>query len=266
MSDRPSICLRTILFTLVSKDASENKYVEVFLLWLSQLIKCAELGPQDTLEILCDQPTLQYMKYTPFHQLIEALSCKKKFFQLPQPRTLLEGCMWKYMIFDYSEDIFFYCDIDILILKPLVLLFKMVPQNTLFAHIEGTLANPNFSSDLPKRSYISEENGYSAGKFIIIGKELQNRFFEYVQTLYRQNPEAPYFCLEQPFYNRAIYDLKGTYTLNESLLNDTTICKNNTEYSKEKCVLFDCNGIPGDDARHLRKISYAISLLHCGIY
>jgi hypothetical protein len=266
MTDRPSICVRAILFTLVAKDPSENKYVEVFLLWLSQLIKCAELGPQDTLEILCDQPTLQYMKNTPFPQLMGVLSCKKMCIQLPQPRTLLQGCMWKYMLFDYSEDIFFYCDIDILIIKPLVLLFKEVSQNTLFAHIEGTLANPNFNSDLPKGSYISEEKGYSAGKFIITGKELRNRVFEYIQTLYSQNPAAPYFCLEQPFYNRALYDLKGTYTLNISLLNDDTICKNNTDYRKENCVLFDCNGIPGDDARHLRKISYAISLLNCGIY
>ncbi len=258
--------MRVILFTLLGKDASENKYVEVFLLWLSQLIKSADLGQQDTLEIICDQPTIQYMQKTPFPQLMGVLSCKKNFYQLPQPRTLLEGCMWKYMPFEYSEDIFFYCDIDILIIKPLVLLFKDMSQNTLFAHIEGTLVNPNYNSDFPKGSFSPEENGYSAGKFIITGKELRNRFFTYIQTLHRQNPDAPYFCLEQPFYNRAIYDLKGTYALNMSLFNDETVCKNNSGYSKQKCILFDCNGIPGDDVRHLRKISYAISLLYCGIY
>lgn len=266
MSARPSVCLRAIVFTLAGKDASENKYIEVFLIWLSQLIKCAELGPQDTLEVLCDQPTIQTMKNTPFPQLMGALSCKKKFLQLPQPRTLLEGCMWKYMTFDYSEDIFFYCDIDILIIKPLDQLLKGIGSDILFSHIEGTLANPNFASDLQRGSFIPEANGYSAGKFIVSGKELRNRFFAYIQKLYSQNPQAPYFCLEQPFYNRAIYDLKGTYTFNETLLNDDTICKNNAGYNKQKCVLFDCNGIPGDDSRHLRKISYAISLLNCGIY
>jgi hypothetical protein len=176
------------------------------------------------------------------------------------------------MITDYSQDIFFYCDIDIFILKPIHLLTNAMKENTIYAHIEGKLFHPNFgpcySADFPASNLAllpKDSPGYSAGKFFIYGKELQNKFFQYIGFLYSAKT-TEYGMLEQPFYNRALYDLKTNFLLDTSLLTQETVCRNNLNYNKDTTLFFDCCGVPGDDIRHLTKAIYAISLLNAGIY
>jgi hypothetical protein len=241
----PSVCIRTILFTLSGQSPSQNKYIEIYILWLSQLIKSESLKSSDALELLADEQTVQQLQQTTFYQLCNSLQCKLKLYKLPQPSTLTEGCMWKYVPLEYTQDIFFYCDIDILIIKPIHILTNTMKDNTIYTHIEGSLFHKefgqNYSIDFPQDILMtlpSDSPGYSAGKFFIYGKELRNRFFQYIQTLHSLR-KMDYPMLEQPFYNRAIYDLKSTIQLNTSLLSDTNICRNNTNYQKENTILFD---------------------------
>lgn len=268
----PSVCIRTILFTPLGKSEAENKYIELYLLWLSQVIKSAELTSNDVIELLIDSVTWEKLSQSCFDHLCTGLTCKINILLLPQPSTLTQGCMWKYMITEYSQDIFFYCDIDIFILKPIHLLTNAMKKNTIYAHIEGKLFHPNFgkcySANFPPSSLESlpkESPGYSAGKFFIYGKSIHNNFVQYIQSLYSAQT-IEYGMLEQPFYNRALYDLKSNFLLDTSLLTQETVCRNNLNYNKDTTILFDCCGVPGDDARHLTKAIYALSLLNAGLY
>jgi hypothetical protein len=268
----PSVCIRAILFTPIGKQASDNKYIEVFLLWLSQLIKAADLQPNDALELLIDSPTLQQLQQTSFPTLFPTLQCQKNFIQLPQPSNLTEGCMWKYLCINYTQDIFFYCDIDILITNSIHRFTACMQPNTLYAHVEGQLFHQeygtNYSADI-SAEYLSvlpsNSPGYSAGKFFVYGKEIRDRFFQHIQKLYMLR-KMDYPMLEQPFYNRAIYEFQLSISLDTSLLTDITICRNNVNYNKGTTILLDCYGVPGDDTRHLTKFVYAVSLLNAGIY
>jgi len=268
----PSVCLRAILFTPVGKSVHDNKYIDVFLLWLSQLIKSADLQSTDALELLIDIPTYDKLQQSSFSQLRTGLRCQTKYFKLPQPDTLTAGCMWKYLALEYTQDIFFYCDIDILVTKPIRCLTDFMNPDTVYAHPEGFLHEPvvgsNFACDFPKETLESlpkDSPGYSAGKFLIYGKELRNRLFSYIQTLHSLGPKN-YPMLEQPFYNRALYDLESTITLNKTILSKQVVCSNNRNYTKEHVVLFDCCGMPGDDVAHAHKLICAISLFNSGVY
>jgi hypothetical protein len=268
----PSVCIRTILFTPTGKSVHENKYVEIFLLWLSQLIKSGDLQHTDAFELLIDTPTYDKLQQTSFNELRTALRCQTTYYKLPQPTTLTEGCMWKYLTLEYTQDIFFYCDIDVLITKPIRSLTDSMNHNTVYAHAEGMLFNPiygsNFACDFPKETLdaLSKDSpGYSAGKFFIYGKDLRNRVFNYIQTLHSLR-QTDYPMLEQPFYNRALYELESTFILNTTVLSKEVVCTNNRNYRKEVAVLFDCCGIPGDDMAHIHKLICLISLLNSGVY
>ena len=268
----PSVCIRTILFTPIGKSEAENKYIEIYMLWLSQVIKRAELTSDDVIELCIDPVTLNKLKTYGFEHLHTGLTCKMIIITLPQPSTLTEGCMWKYLIIDYTQDIFFYCDIDIFILKPIHHLIDTMKENTIYAHAEAFLLDKdtgtNYSADFPPSTLevLPEKSlGYSAGKFFIYGKTMRNNFFEYIQILYSKQP-TEYLMLEQPFYNRALYELNSEFTLNISLLTQTTICINNHNYNKDTTILYDFCGMPGDNTLHLTKAIYIISLLNAGIY
>jgi hypothetical protein len=234
----PSVCIRTLLFTPIGKEPKQNLYIQVFLLWLSQLLHSANLKPTDALELLIDTPTLRELENSSFNELLKSLQCEIKLLQMNQPATLTEGCMWKYLSTHYTQDVFFYCDIDILILKPVQLLTDLMKPDTVYAHIEGLLHHPsfgpNYTADFPApmlASFPPDSPGYSAGKFLIYGSSLRDFFFQYIHTLHSKR-RMDYPMLEQPFYNRALYELRGRFSLDTTLLTNTILCRNNTNYSK----------------------------------
>ena len=268
----PSVCIRTVLFTPIGKSEDENKYIDIYLLWLSQVIKSAELTSNDLIELLIDSVTWNKLQQTCFTYLYTGLVCKLNILLLPQPATLTDGCMWKYLITDYTQDIFFYCDIDIFIIKPIHRLTNAMKENTIYADPEGQLLDPiygqNYAADFPPsnlRLLPQNSLGYSAGKFFIYGKTIQNRFFQYIRFLHSEQTKK-YIMLEQPFYNRALYDLNSEILINNTVLSKEIICRNNTNYNKNTTILFDFCGLPGDDTLHLSKAISIISLLNSGLY
>ena len=121
----PSVCLYTILFTLEHIPCHKNKYIDIFLIWLSFLVKSNSLNENDMAVLFIDKYTLQYLNSLP--AFINILKHNKyqniRYVSLKQPRTVMEGCMWKYTTFNervlnqFRADIYFYMDTDILINK-----------------------------------------------------------------------------------------------------------------------------------------------------
>jgi hypothetical protein len=252
------LCLDCVLFTLKGKPVKDNKYVTIFNMWLSMCWKYAGLSSRDSLSIKMDSETYNHMKQDlVFTELFNAAPCPIKLMICPPPTTLQEGMMIRYIPVEYEQDVYMYCDIDILIVKPLRLLTEATKPNTVYVHPEGPLTDPNYGAAFTKEEFAEFTKtcpfplGYSSGKYIIHGKELYRGLMESVARLFDQNPELHY-TIDQPFFNKAVHT--GPYTVNEVLFNRTIVSQNYHMYSKGVTVLLDAMGIPGDGDFHLEKL------------
>jgi hypothetical protein len=266
----PSVCLYTILFTIKDRKPSENEYVKMFVLWISQLLSTNALGPNDALRIYIDIETFNYLKTTiSFEELCTSFPFKLNFILLQPPPTLYEGCCWKY-IFDpasYTQDVLLYCDIDIYISSPLGPLFKDIKETMLYVHPEGSITNLNYGAHFSEKELMLFSNapGLSAGKFAIGGKAVAERFFSLMkECITKHRPETPYYTLEQPLFNYIIYSYIHPSSINFELFQ-SSISINLNNYNKEKSVFLDCMGDPGNGAFHLEKFIHIMSLFHTGI-
>ena len=184
-------------------------------------------------------------------------TCPVKLVLCPPPSTLQEGMMMRYIPLDYEQDCYMYCDIDILIVKPLRLLTEGTQPNTVYVHPEGHLTNSDYGAAFTEEELATLTKthpfplGYSSGKYIIHGKGLYKDLMEAVARLFDQNPEL-YYTIDQPLFNKAVHT--GPYTVDEAMFNKNTISQNYHFYSKDTTVLLDAMGIPGDGDFHLEKL------------
>jgi hypothetical protein len=250
----PSLCLSCIIYTIKDKQVEENKYVQIFLIWLSQIIKAGGLDKDDILHMYIDKITLTYLfSNSIFGSLLKKAAFATMILGIPPPKTHLEGMMWKYNISDYTQTIYMYLDIDILVIKPLKELIELVVPNSICVCIEGYMSNSDYGADIP--SEIEEGmNGFSAGKFMVYGKDLRDCFFKKIQAFC--NYDKIYYTVDQPFFNRAILDMEN---IDVDVLVEPYV---SFEYNK-KTVLLDCAGEPGNGNVHYTKILDVLCLLNC---
>lgn len=262
----PSVLLYTILFTLEDKPVHKNEYIQMFLIWFSCLIKTQALNKNDILLIIIDKYTKSYLENdTVFYKLKRKMNVGIHYLTLSQPKTLLEGCMWKYNALEkdyleyYNKDILFYSDIDILFNKSFkTITDAMIPQS-IVTHGEGSFEKKYFSEGIPDEEknefmkYKPNIQGLSAGKFAIYGNSIAldifNKIIEYNKV------ETKYFTLEQPFFNRAVYKylyidkkIPVIYFMNNHIIQACQI-ENNTS-----SIMIDCLGDTGDYGEHMNKI------------
>jgi hypothetical protein len=256
-STRKSLCIDCILFTLKDKPVKDNKYVSIFLMWLSVLCKHAELDEDDLLSLKVDEPTFNYLNtHTVFVSLFTKSIFKKKVTICPIPTNLLEGMMMRYLNVDYTQDVYMYCDIDVLIIKPLTSFINDFKINTLYLHPEGLLSNSNYGAAFTEEelaSFSESDYGFSSGKYFIYGKEIYAYFIKSICKLFLTNSTI-YYTLDQPLFNKAAYLLDKKYDIDINLLNSSTICVNLDKYSKDTTIFIDSMGIPGDETYHFDKV------------
>jgi hypothetical protein len=263
---RNSLCLRVCLYTLSEKKLEDNLYIEIFLLWLATALKYADLDEHDMIHLITDKDTVEYLETkTYFFMLKNKLKCPITKFCLPRPTTNLEGMMYKYIFTDYTQDVFMYCDIDILIIKSIHTIIESIHEQTILLHHEGSICDPDYGGAFSQEDLagIPEHNpGFSAGKFIICGKELHKKFFKDIYDLYLKNKNTFYYTFEQPYFNKVIYDLDIT-TVRLDILDENFISTNNTV--TPSCILMDHCGEPADGKLHYTKMVDSVVLLYAGV-
>jgi len=248
-----SYCVYTVLFTLSDKDPCKNTYIKIFQLWISQLIKradikrCVVLADLRTLVFLADSFILN--KY-----LLRKAKFKLDFMKFDSPKTLLEGMMRKYTSFDYDEDFLMYCDIDVFINKPLECLsIETSKSEGLYLHAEGPIDNyaEAFNESMKSKFIKPGQPGFSAGKFVIRGKTVRDLLF---QKIHEFNTGIHFYTVEQPFFNKAVYCLLDKINIYTDYIVPPKISNNCRNFDEETTVLVDFQGQPGDGAFHLDKI------------
>jgi hypothetical protein len=264
-----SVCLNCVLFTLKGREVKDNKYIQIFTLWLSQLIRDGGMRSTDALYLYIDTETMKYLDSDfAFSNLIRILPCNLKIFRFEQPATLLEGMMLKYVYNEYEQDVYMYCDIDILFVKQMNLLLETLKINTLCLHIEGNIHEKMYGEAFtPKELENLEQNnpGFSAGKFILYGKELHKEFFSQIIALKSSIQTPDFYTLDQPIFNKVIYVID----LNKIHLDVVTLCEisisTNNNIFTSKTILLDLMGIPGDGEFHFNKVLSSYIVLRSGI-
>ncbi len=251
-----TLCLNCIVFTLEGKEVSQNKYLQIFLFWLANLLKFADLKKDDFVRVLMDEPTKTYLENkTPFFMLMEKLPCKLQVLGIPQPKTALEGMMWKYYFLDYSQDVYMYCDIDCMTFGHIHKIADAVKENTIAVHCEGQLVHENYGSALSEEELkaVNEFAGFSAGKFLIRGKELQKQIFSRVQYLQKSWNGKSLYTVEQPFFNKVMLYL-DVNSIDYTLLTEKNISNDGIDLVRGSTILVDFAGEPANGEFHLKKI------------
>jgi len=170
------------------------------------------------------------------------------------PKTHLEGMMMKYNSLDYTQDIYMYCDIDIVILKSLHNLIDQMEPNKFYVMAEGSLLTPDYNAAFSKEkqlTFIKQDTGYSAGKFVITSQKIRDIIFNEIRG--RCNFDTTFYTIDQPYFNCIMYELRNTPLLNTELFNSSYISFNGQKYNRDITVLFDCAGEPADGKKHIIK-------------
>jgi len=267
----PSLCLSCLLFTLEHKEVKDNKYINTFIIWLSHLIQYGGLDEDDILYIISDNRTIEFIKDTNntiFSTFCSFTKFRIKLIHYESPKTLLEGMMLRYKSNPYTQDIYMYCDIDILILDSLHRLTNSMVKNHIYICLEGDFCSVSYSQGIPEdiiNSIKHEGPGASSGKFAIYGKEICNTVFEVINTLCKY--DSNYFTQDQPFFNHSIILLNQSgFSINNNLLT-THVSLNGADYKHGTTILFDCAGVEcGHDVIHYKKMFDISLLFQCGYF
>jgi len=259
-----SICLAVIVFTVDGKDPEQNDYIQIFVLWLTSLLKSKSLTKNDLLFITVDHETLDYLeRFTPMIEIVNRLGSRLFIQKKTKPKNILEGMMWKYAYYEHKQDIYIYCDIDILICTSLTKLIPQIENNNIYVFEEGGLLSEAYSLGITESEFESIKlissylPGLNAGLFIFTNLLQMKTIFNKIENYYATTLQFCY-SLEQPLFNRAIYT-----SLAEKRINVNTILlrKNIIHYNngfmlnnKELPIFYDCNGDVGIGYRHLHKI------------
>lgn len=270
-----SICVNAVLFTIKDQLPKENKYIPIFYMWLSQLIKEGGLTEKDTFYLYIDLETLNYLTTEGVFQMLHTkLPFQMKSFVYPPPLTLFDGTMLRFEYHAYTQDIWMYCDIDILILKSLHSLTEQLTPNTIAIHPEGLLKNPDGTANCDYGAAFSKTDldclmptamGLSNGKFMIHGAELHQTLLYIIHSIHTVE-NAPFFMFDQCYFNKAIYLMldQRLCSANVTIFQSPNLSTNGYGLTKQT-VLIDAMGIPGDGDFHLNKIIKFYTMINTGV-
>lgn len=258
-----SICLACLIYTLEDKPVEDNMYLSIFFVWLSKVIQSGGLTSNDMIHIHVDSRTMAYFQNTSmvFPCLIQRIPCPYMIYVITPPKTPLEGMMNKYNFTEYTQDIYIYCDIDILISNPFSIMTQHMVPDMVYVCPEGPLKNHLYSAGFPDDFLISDTMaGFSAGKFAITGKALRDTLFTRIRQVCDYS--STHYTVEQPFFNRAVY---GIDAVDYGLLF-SFVSFNGQDFDVSTTVFHDLAGNPGNGSEHMNRMIGTLCLYLSGYY
>ena len=273
MAAATRITVYTNLFTLASKEPATNRYVDMFFIWLSYLIR---KGRPDAAYLMIDRRTYSYVASTP---LFAFLSSKIHFpmyaLTYDPPATLKEGTLRRFeierMVPQAQQTVFLYLDIDVLPIRPLQGLISEVKPNCLYYSAEsiptdkkyvflddnyfGHLATAEDVAWLEASFGETGVPGITSGIFAFTAGEQIGEFFKYIRTA-AATDERQFYTLDQPFYAAAIYQfIMRTSRINHVGMSPDHLRVNMPAYEvPSSVILLNFCGDPGDESSHWFKM------------
>lgn len=266
------------LFTLEGRDISRNKYVDMYYIWLNNVVKYANLNENDYCITFVDEPTLNHMITSPVFRVLTNKISNCYFIRYRQPKNIKDGIMKRYDIEELQEitknienkhPFYLHLDIDVLIMKDIHTLFntyKEVDETTIFLKPEffWDFFNNCYYGELVSeadRELIKSRNvnmpGFTAGIFGWCNSKNISKYFKYIKDMAKTIDKE--FCtVEQPFFCAAIFNyfFKEPGVFKFILFDNERVVENPNILNgiSEKIVLINYCGMPGDEKLHWDKL------------
>jgi hypothetical protein len=245
----------TLLFTLLGKDPAENRYVEMFYIWLCYVYRNAALEAPDKVCILLDQPTIDYLNSNSiFGYILTNSKIPTEFRLIPQPSTLSQGITERYnlgVIGDFNEPAIF-LDLDVLVMKPLAFIKDIAPD-TLTVVGEGDIYNDNYGGQVLERIPGHELLPGLTGAIYAfqLGKRVTALFASVRSACLAKDP--PFYTIDQPFFNKYAYE---SIYRNENFIDimQAGRMENNKLNPSDSAIFVNYCGGPGEGTRHHQKM------------
>ena len=246
----------TVLFTLIGKDPADNRYVEMFYIWLTYLLKNGGLVESDKICVLIDSPTIDFINADAnIGFILKTCHIPIEFWLVPQPSTPSEGMVQKYNIEDVPaivSDCSLYLDLDIVVKAPLTPVRQLMPD-TLAVVMEGNIYSDDYGGKvLPREPGKEGYPGFSAALFAFSAGETVREFMRCVKGgCLAQDP--PFYTVEQPFFNKYMYEMfinkeRPFFIIPEKIVS------NNDMTPSDSVVFVNYCGDPGNGPRHIVKM------------
>lgn len=246
----------TVLFTLLGKDPAENRYVEMFYVWVSHLIKNAGLDEKDKICVLIDKPTLDFMNNERhLGNILKKCRGVTEYWIVPQPIKISQGMALRYSIDEYPtlcSECSLYIDIDVLVVAPLKAV-REVCNDTIMAIVEGFKDNEDYGGKvLPKDEAAEGYPGFTSAIFAFSAGEYVKQFMRNVKGgCLAQDP--PFYTVDQPFFNKYVYE-DFVYKNKELFILPREYVEVNTMEPSASAVFVNYSGDPGNGQKHVAKL------------
>lgn len=271
MSISPLV-LYTNLFTLKDKLISQNKYVDMYYIWLFYIIKYANLTNHDTLITLIDTETYKYIRDKNIFSILQSKIKNFKVIEYEQPTTIKDGIMQRYYIEQILTNVindpyYMYLDIDVIIINDIHKLFNKYnttdTTTTLFLQPEDHILGLNYYGELASKEdkttimkICPNLPGFSAGIYAWKNNTCIHNFFNLIIKKANECTKELY-TVEQPFFNAAVFNymFKDQGRVRFNIFDKSSIAINILSNNLHTdTVLVNFYGIPGDDGFHWDKI------------
>ena len=247
----------TVLFTLPNKKPEENRYVELFKIWFTFLLKNGGLKESDKIVIIVDTETLHHLQTQIIPSFYRKLSnIHFHCIPVPQPQNLTEGMLLRYtnMAGNYGDTLL-YLDLDILVVKSLQYDIPLLHPNQLMVMPEGKMAHPLYAANLVNADEIRDMCGFSSGSFAFCYGEGIQEFFNKIKQEALEIKDNPRYTVDQPFFNKWLFLTINTSALPiHIMLMRYNMIEQNVYEVKEETVLINYAGDPGVDSSHYQKV------------
>jgi hypothetical protein len=272
------IVIYTNLFTLPNKSISINRYVDMYFVWLYNILKYAKLTPYDYCVTFIDEKTLEYIEKSQVYQLFKTQIPNFTSIPYRQPVDIKEGILQRYNItkllevtsqIAYLNPLYIHLDIDVLIVNDIRQLFNSENQSlnktTIYIKTEGSsILDGCYYGELItedekrilKDKRLEHMPGFSAAIYGWRNSHNIHTFFDLILERASGN-EKELYTVEQPFYNAAVFNylFHETGVFNFSILDTKKIGHNTIgAHTSPDTVLINFCGIPGDDMFHWDKL------------
>jgi hypothetical protein len=278
--------LYTNIYTLEGKDPKTNKYVDMYLLWLTNLIKYATFQKTDVCVTFMDEETHKYLNVDKSEKFNIYQTLKRKIekfviIKYPPPKTHKEGMLRKYSVdvmLEYTKPmnalkpIYMYLDIDVLIVKDIRKLdvtHELKDDRTsLFLRTESNaFEHSDYFGELmtdEDKGFLTEKKlklpGFSAG---IFGWQNNIHIREFLNCILRQAIESTkeFYTIEQPFFNAALfkYMFKENSKFSFVIMSRASIGHNVIgAHLSPTNVLVNYCGEPADESLHWSKMYHQL--------
>jgi len=276
------VVLFTNLFTLQNKSVNINKYIDIYLIWLNNIINYGKLTQNDYCISFLDEVTFNYLNT---NILFISLAAKlKNFYYIlyKQPVNIKEGMMKRYdieEILKITKQIenlhphYMYLDVDVIVLNDIRKLFtneEILDKTKVYLVADKRfdfLDNMFFGGVVTKENeeLIKSKNinlpGFSSGMFGWSNSESVLDYFNYIK-IKATSIDKELYTIDQPFFNAAIFNFLFNVTnkFNFNILDNNKIKinllvnKNTLLSESNEIVLVDYCGAPGDESLHWSKI------------